>query len=56
MNEWIRGSTSIFIWFFVQYIDLAGAKSEASIYILIIKSIKNELTSSKPLKNLQIPS
>ena len=38
-------------------IDLARAKSDASVLILIIDTIKLKLINSKPLKrNLQIPT
>ena len=35
-----------------KYIDLARAKSEASVYVLVMKAIKFELASSKPLEQI----
>ena len=36
----------------IKYIDLARAKSEASVYVLVMKAIKFELASSKPLEQI----
>ena len=35
-----------------KYIDLARAKSEASVYVLVMKAIKFELASSKSLEQI----